>query len=225
MDTVAIIPCAGEGRRFGEPKQYVILGGKPIFVHTIMAFENSVVDRIIIVVKKEELEYTKEILKEYGFSKIEAVLPGGPRRQDSVYLGLKGIMDPPEIVLIHDGARPFVTKQIIANVIDGARRYGAAVAAVPITDTIKRSKDGGFIDETIPRHGLWTAQTPQAFRYDLLKMAFERADHNGFYGSDEAMLFERLAHKVRIVMGEKENIKITTGDDLSFAESILLRRA
>jgi 2-C-methyl-D-erythritol 4-phosphate cytidylyltransferase len=225
MRVVAIIPCAGEGKRFGAQKQYVSLGGRPLFVHAISTFEGSIVDRIIVVVREEDIEHTKQILHQYRFSKVEGIFPGGKKRQDSVYIGLKRIGDPPEIVVVHDGARPFVTKNLIRRVVDGAMEYGAATAALPITDTIKFSKDSNFVEKTIPRDGMWAVQTPQAFRYDLLKRAFEKAEIDGFYGSDEAMLVERLPYKVRIIMGESENIKITREGDLSLAESILSTRA
>lgn len=221
METVAIIPCAGKGERFGGQKQYVILCGKPILVHTILVFEESMVDGIVVVVNEKDVEYTKAILNGYGFSKIQGIFPGGQRRQDSVYIGLKGIGGSPDIVIVHDGVRPFVTKEIIERVVDEAKRYGGAVAAVPITDTIKFSKDGRSIERTIPRDGLWVAQTPQAFRYDLLRMALEEAKKDGFYGTDEAMLFEYLSYEVKIVMGDVENIKITTRKDLLLAESIM----
>jgi 2-C-methyl-D-erythritol 4-phosphate cytidylyltransferase len=221
MSVVAIIPCAGKGERFGGPKQYALLGGRPLFIYAISAFEDSVVDSVVIVVRKEEVEYTIDTLCSYKFSKIEGVFAGGKTRQDSVRIGFRRIRGIPEVVVVHDGARPFVTKGLIQKVVEEAREYGAAIPALPITDTVKFSQDGEFIQKTIQRNGFWVAQTPQAFRYDLLKRAFERAEEEGFYGTDEAGLVERLSHRVRIVPGERRNIKITKEEDLSFAESIL----
>ena len=161
-----------------------------------------------------------ELLFNYPFKKISAIVPGGKERQESVFLGLQAIENKDEIVLVHDGARPFVKERYIHNLVERAANDGAAVLAVPVKDTIKRVKEG-LVDETIDREELWSIQTPQAFQLELLKDAHQRAIQDRVLGTDDASLLERQGQKVVIIEGDYDNIKITTKEDLIFAEVIL----
>lgn len=225
MRVVAIVVGAGRGERFGGkfPKQYLILQDKPILAHTLLIFEESMVDGIILVVNKERIRFCQdEIVTRYNLWKVRKIVSGGRRRQESVYNGLMAIegTTTPEIVIVHDGIRPFITKSLIKEVTMEALRSGAAIAAVPLKDTIKLINQD-TVEETIERMNLWLVQTPQAFRYELLRDAFLKAHKDGFFGTDEAVLIERLGHKVKIVKGLEDNIKITTKGDLVLARAIL----
>lgn len=219
-----VIAAAGKGSRMGlqQNKQYTEILGKPVLARTIQVFEDfSVVDEIIVTVGEAEVEYCSEnIVGKYGFSKVKAVAAGGTSRQKSVYNGLQRVSDDCSIVLIHDGARPFIDSGSISACIDAAKESGAACAAVPVKDTIKRAGKEGFVNETIDRSGLWSIQTPQAFHYRLIMDAHSKAGIEGFDGTDDAVLVERLGHRVRLVMCSYFNIKITTKEDLIIAESI-----
>ena len=219
-----VLAAAGKGSRMcmEQNKQYLEVHGKPILARTIQAFEGcSLIDEIIITAGEDELEYCAEcIVGKYSFRKVRAVAAGGASRQQSVYNGLQHVSANCGIVLIHDGARPFINIESICACIDAAKEYGTACAAVPVKDTIKRSDAEGFVKETLDRNSLWSIQTPQAFQYDLIMEAHRRADMEGFDGTDDAVLAERLGHKVRLVMCSYYNIKITTKEDLVMAESI-----
>ncbi len=224
METVAVIPIAGKGRRMGTQisKQFLNLKGKPIVVHTIEAFLRvEQVNQIILVADENEMLYCREeILDKYGFKDI-AVVPGGEKRQDSVYNGLRSCKPQTDFVIIHDGVRPLVSKNLIIDVLNNAYIYGSCCAAVPVKDTIKITDKDSFIVSTPDRDMLWAAQTPQAFKYDLIMEAHVRARAFGFIGTDDASLVEMIGEKVKIIKGSYENIKITTPDDLKFAELIL----
>ena len=220
----AVIAAAGKGTRMGldTNKLYMEILGQPILAVTLKIFENSdLIDEIIIVSHEDEVEYCrKNIADRYGFSKLKAIVPGGRTRQQSVYNGLKHVTAGCGIVLIHDGARPFIDENGIRECAEAAGKYGAAVAAVPAKDTIKRSDDEDFVAETVDRDKLWYIQTPQAFRYDLIMEAHRKAEEDGFDGTDDAVLAERAGNKVRLVMCNYFNIKITTREDLVIAEAI-----
>jgi 2-C-methyl-D-erythritol 4-phosphate cytidylyltransferase len=221
----AIVVAAGKGKRMQSPisKPYIEILKKPILAYTLKAISNSqFVDNIILVVEAVYIEYCKrEIIKKYKIKKVEKVIEGGMFRQDSVYRGLREL--PPhgcELVLIHDGVRPFVRQDEIVKLIEAASVYGAAILAVPETETIKLVKDG-FIEETLPRQKLWQAKTPQVFKYEIIQQAYKIGYKQEFYGTDDASLVERINYKVKIIESDAINIKITTPQDIILAENIL----
>lgn len=220
---VAIIPAAGSGSRMGldHPKQYHSLVGIPILVHTVRAFVNSSsVDKVVVVVPADRVEFTDLLLEEYGFSNDALqVIAGGRRRQDSVKAGLDVLDRDVEIVLVHDGARPLVTQQLIADCCDAVSKYGAAIAAVPVKDTLKKGDVDKRILCTVDRADLWQAQTPQAARVSLLQAAYAAAGDSDV--TDEASLLELAGTGVHLVEGSETNIKITRRDDLIIAEKIM----
>lgn len=221
----AVIPAAGEGRRMGGPleKQFLRLGGIPLLAHTLKTFESSpLVQGIVVVVPKNRLELVREkILEQYKISKLLALVEGGPQRQDSVRNGLEALEPGWELVVVHDGARPLVSLELIARCVGEAFLHGAAIAAVPATDTVKELDGEGFVERTPPRQRLWMVQTPQAFRYEWLLRAHKEAQKNGFLGTDDSSLLERLGYRVKVVQGSYENIKVTTRADLKLAQEIL----
>lgn len=226
--TCAIIPAAGHGKRMGTstPKQYLMLEGKPLLVHTIQKFEAcSMVDEIIVVTGEDEVQYCEEcIIKPYQLHKVIKIVAGGRERQHSVYNGLKEVNEKVDIVMIHDGARPFISTIDIQKSIEGAKVYQACGVGVPVKDTIKICNDDGFIINTPKRSELWSIQTPQSFQHSVLKEAYERAWEDNVIGTDDAMLVERIGIPVKIVQGSYENIKITTPEDLLWGE-ILIKKS
>jgi 2-C-methyl-D-erythritol 4-phosphate cytidylyltransferase len=214
----AVVVAAGEGRRFGGPKQFAALRGRPVLDWSLAAFEaNPFVDSIILVLAHpgEGGKYAAR----YG--KIGAVVRGGEKRQDSVANGVEGLKaEIGDIVLIHDGARPLVTQELIERIIDAARETGAAVPAVPLDDTIKEAEKNRVV-RTLDRSRLFRVQTPQGFALGLLQKALERAKAEGAEGTDEASLVERLGLPVALVPGDPRNIKITSPLDLTMAEAFL----
>ena len=219
-----IIAAAGMSNRMGSKmnKQFIAIDGKPILAHTIEKFEKSrFVDEIILVLKEEEIEYCrKEIVKKYKFNKVANIIRGGKERQDSVYNGILALDERTSIVLIHDGARPFVKNNNIEDGIKGVIKDGACVIGVPVKDTIKVIGEDGTIDNTPRRSMLWAAQTPQCFFKDLLIRGYEKAIEDKFLGTDDSSIVERLGYEVKMIMGSYENIKITTPEDLILAESL-----
>jgi len=217
--TVAIIAAAGSGKRMGSgiSKQYIEIEGGMVLERSLKAFcSHPFVDEVWLAVKKEDLEFCKaRWLFAPGFEKLRGIMEGGAERQDTVALALKHLSEAasPDVVLIHDGARPFVTSEEIRRLTEAAIDSGAAVLAVPVKDTIKRA-EGDFFVETPDRKNLYAVQTPQGFAFDLLCRAYKKAEADGFYGTDDAQLVERLGEKVRCVMGEYSNKKITTPEDL-----------
>lgn len=207
-------------------KNYIELLDRPILAHTLGAFEESrLIDAVVVVVTPgDEALCQKDIIDAYSLKKVVAVIPGGETRQGSVGNGLPGGEDAPELIVVHDGARPLVTAAIIDSTIEEARATGAAIAAVRVKDTIKEAADG-LVASTLIRDALWAAQTPQVFRTELLIKAFKRAEADGFTATDESALVERLGVGVSIVEGSYENIKITTEEDILLAERILRNRA
>ena len=223
MKVGAIIAAAGFGRRMkaDRPKQLLALNGIPIIIHTIRKFDISrVIDYIIVTAPRESVIEVSELVKSAEFQKPVIVVQGGERRQDSVASGLNYLQPGTDIVAVHDGVRPFVSTDDIENAVRQAERTGAAVLAVPIVDTVKQvEKD--IIDSTLTREHLVLAQTPQVFRTEILKQAFDRATKDEYYGTDESSLVERLGHPVAIVRGSERNIKITRPSDLSLARAFL----
>ena len=226
MGVFALVPAAGMGKRMGAGinKQYLLLDGKPILAHTLAAFEQSpLVDGICVVIPEDEIPYCREhVVERYGFSKVRQIVAGGKERQQSVLNGLRAMEGTPDddVVLIHDGVRPFVTAEILARAAAVAAESDGALVAVPAKDTVKMVENG-VITATPPRETLWLAQTPQAFRYAVIRAAHEMADAERFLGTDDAMLVERLGRQVRVVVGDYRNIKITTPEDMILAEAFL----
>jgi 2-C-methyl-D-erythritol 4-phosphate cytidylyltransferase len=227
MKSVVIIPAGGTGRRMGGeiPKQYLSLAGIPILVHTLKAFQRSpLVDEIILVVPGGDVaEVRRDLVEWHGLSKISLVIAGGRERQDSVRNALAHVRDEHEIILIHDGVRPFVTGGLIERAVAAAKAFGAAVVGVPVRDTVKTVDAAGRVVQTVQREGLWLTQTPQAFRRGVLLAAYERAAADGFYGTDDASLVERMGVPVRMIPGDADNIKVTTPEDLERGGSIIRR--
>ncbi|HHV62947.1 MAG TPA: 2-C-methyl-D-erythritol 4-phosphate cytidylyltransferase [Firmicutes bacterium] len=223
-----VVPAAGQGRRMGGDtgKLFMNLNGKPVLSYTLEAIEKCpLISEIVLVVKEDEIQHASRLFaEERGFSKVKRIIPGGAERQMSVYLGLLVTDAACDIVMIHDGARPLITLDAITSVINEAAAWGAAVVATPVKDTIKLSDSQGFVKSTLDRSRLWAVQTPQAFRRELLLCAYEKAHNDGFLGTDDSVLVERLGWKVKLVPGSYENIKITTPEDIPLAEAILRRK-
>lgn len=219
-----IIAAAGMSNRMGSKinKQFIAIDNKPILVHTIEKFEHcKYIDEIIIVSKEEEVDYCrKEIVRKYGFKKVSKIIRGGKERQDSIYNGLLAINESTDIVLTHDGARPFIKDKHIEDGIKGVIDHGACVIGVPVKDTIKVVNDEDSVHHTPKRSLLWAAQTPQCFWTHLLKKGYEHAIKEGIVGTDDSSLVEKMGHEIKMIMGSYDNIKITTPEDLIIAESL-----
>lgn len=221
----AVIVAAGKGTRMGtrESKQYLALEGKPILVHTLEVFSQIPwLQEIVLVTGREDVQRCQTWIQDYRLDKVSAVIPGGSERQQSVYKGIKQISS--QWVMIHDGVRPFVTREEIESCRDAAIRDGASVLGVPVKDTIKQVNGKGQIIGTPDRQSLWAVQTPQAFRLSDLRFAHESAAKDGFTGTDDAMLMERAGYPVTVVEGKYSNIKITTPEDLEYAAFLLKRK-
>lgn len=220
---VAIIPAAGSGSRMklDQPKQYQELAGAPLLIHTVRAFyDHPAIAKTVVVVPAEWLEKTVGMLAEHGLRGPSlTVVAGGRRRQDSVLAGLRQLDETTDIVLVHDGARPLVSPTLIDRCWQAAELHGAAIAAVPVKDTLKRGADNGRVAATVDREGLWQAQTPQAARLSLLLAAYETAGNRDV--TDESMLLELAGIPVMLVQGEETNLKITRPEDLPLAEKIM----
>src|SRR6202051_2855724 len=244
MKVFVIVPAAGLGTRMAAAsatkarkkaptKQFKELGGVPILVHTLRKFAATpAVYEIVVALRHDEIAgFRAQVANEFPelLGKRLQLVEGGEHRQDSVASALaRTAADPDDIVLVHDAVRPFVTPEIIANVIEGAHKYGAAIAGWPAVDTVKqveRTAEGALIKATIPRASVVMAQTPQGFRYPLLKKAFDDAAADGFLGTDEASLIERAGLPVMVIMGSHRNIKITTPADMELAEFYLKNAA
>jgi 2-C-methyl-D-erythritol 4-phosphate cytidylyltransferase len=243
MKVIVIIPAAGLGTRMAPmpsakdaktkkahpSKQFTELGGTPILMHTLRKFAGvEAISEIWLALRENEIEGFRERLgkeaKDILKKKVELVV-GGEHRQQSVEHALNAVKAAPDdIVLVHDAVRPFVTPEIIREVIEAAQKYGAAIAGLPAVDTVKqveRTAEGAIIKTTIPRASVVLAQTPQGFRYSVIKKAFDEAAADGFTGTDEASLAERSGHEVAVVMGSPRNIKITNPGDMELAEFYL----
>lgn len=208
------------------PKQFLSLGGVPILVHSLRVLEAvPAITYIILAVPETEREYClDEIVTRYQISKVTKIVAGGERRQDSVRHGLMEVRDGVDMVLVHDAVRPLITREVVERVIARATETGAAIAAIPMRDTVKRVGQEGMIDATIDRAPLWLAQTPQAFRTSLLREAHRKAHLERFHATDDAQLMEWMGFPVAVVEGSEENIKITRPQDLAVGEAILAAR-
>jgi len=222
----AIIPAAGSGSRMGlpSPKQFFELEGVPILIHTLQVFQQvESIGLIIVVVPCENCTWVEEQVQKYDLSKVFKVIAGGKHRQDSVLAGLEVLPLEIELVLVHDGVRPFVPVSVIENCLKEAEKNGAAMVAVPVKDTLKAVSRDNVIEQTIDRSGVWQAQTPQAAKVSLLKKAFaDVIKHKDFIATDEAALLERVNIPVKVVEGSEKNIKITRPEDLILAKAILM---
>ncbi|SNB47678.1 2-C-methyl-D-erythritol 4-phosphate cytidylyltransferase [Geobacter sp. DSM 9736] len=226
MKVIAVVPAAGMGKRMGAGfnKQYLQLSGKPILAHTLTAMQNArIIDTIYLVIPAEEISYCREqVVERYALDKVREIVPGGAERQHSVLNGLRAISGAADddVILIHDGVRPFVPLRVIEEAVSVAAKHDGALVAVPAKDTIKVVVKG-VVRETPPRETLWLAQTPQAFRYRIIRAAHETAAAEGFLGTDDASLVERAGGAVHVVLGDYRNIKITTPEDMRLAEAFL----
>jgi 2-C-methyl-D-erythritol 4-phosphate cytidylyltransferase len=228
LKAVAIIPAGGQGKRFGTqlPKQYVEIAGTPLIVHTLRKFDPAygINGGIIIPVPTADIDFVREeIVARYGIKGVIAVLAGGRERQDSVRAGLEALPADTEIVAVHDAVRPFVSTEMIRKVIEQAALNSAATLGVPVKDTVKRVDAGNSVVGTVDRKDLWLTQTPQAFRRTVIIHAYKSAYEDGVYATDEASLVERVGVTVKMVLGSYENIKITTAEDLDFAQFLMKR--
>lgn len=225
VKVTAIIPCAGQGKRMGTAvnKLFLDLGGRPLLAYTLDMFQsNSLIDEIILVVSPDDMSFCRrEIVDKYRLTKIKQLVPGGKERQESVHNGLLNLDNKTELVLIHDGARPFLKKAVLERAVDAGLKKGAAVVGVPAKDTIKTVNSDLSIKETPDRQYLWQVQTPQIFRKEIISRAYREAAKKGWTGTDDASLVEKLGIPVYMVMGDYMNIKITTPEDLIFAGEML----
>jgi 2-C-methyl-D-erythritol 4-phosphate cytidylyltransferase len=221
LKVTTIILAAGKGTRMNAQKNKVFLKlKKPILAHTIEAFEkNEQITEIIVVSNEDETEQVMQVIDEHHFHKVSKIISGGETRQESCYNGVVSC-DNSDIILIHDGARPFVRQETISQSIFDAQINGISVVGVPVKDTIK-VESGGFVETTLDRTKLWAVQTPQAFQAEIIKKSHEKALIDDFIGTDDTSLAERLGYKVKLTLGHYDNIKITTPDDLFMAEKIL----
>ncbi len=228
MTVSAIIVAAGKGLRMNEdvPKQYLPLGGHPILGHTLRVFHNcNRIDEVLVVIPTEDFDFCNQnVIAPLDFQKKTHLVSGGDRRQDSVYNGLMALNRKTDLVIIHDGVRPFVKDADLEACIDGAITSGACILGIPATDTLKRVNEAGIVAGTLDRDNLWLVQTPQAFKYDVILKAHEAARDDGVSATDDAFLVERLGLEVRIITGTKNNIKITTQEDLAIARAIVAQR-
>ncbi len=225
MRVLAIIPAAGAGLRMGgaTPKQFLSLEGVPIFIHTLRKFAASdTIDEIYLVLRPEDMDRAQKDLARELLSKPVRLVPGGATRQETVARGLAEAPSVTEVVVVHDAVRPFVELDMTQRIVEAARKVGAAIFGIPSVDTVKQV-ERQLVLGTIPRERVVLAQTPQAFRYDILKEAFARALADKYMGTDESSLVERLGYNVTVLMGSDRNIKITKPSDLPLARLYIAR--
>jgi 2-C-methyl-D-erythritol 4-phosphate cytidylyltransferase len=220
----AIIVAAGKSERMGvgTDKAFLSLGARPVMAWSMLAFEQChEIDQIVLVVRKEQLLATRSLVQMFGISKLRAIVAGGLRRQDSVANGLAALDPDTRIVAVHDGARPCITPDLIAETIRSAKRVGSGVAASRVVDTIKFVERGTTVDHTLDRDKLWAVQTPQTFKVELLRKAYAKLAEKGVTVTDEAAAMELLKEPVRLVEWPRANPKITTAEDLTVAAALL----
>lgn len=223
----AIVPAAGVGSRFGPGtrKTFHSLLGKPLLIWSLEVLAAvAEIGRIIVAVREEDRELTDELVARYGVPKVGPAIAGGKERQDSVWNGLKHLGGSFPVVLIHDGARPLLDGDLVKRLISAVEGADGVIAAVPVKDTIKEVRPSGdwvVVTKTLSRDLLWSVQTPQVFRQEILQTAYEKAMADGYYATDDAALVERYGGTVRIIMGSYRNIKVTTPEDVLVAEALL----
>ena len=229
MKVIALICAAGMGKRMGTqiPKPFLCVAGRPILVETLLQFEDakSVNEVYIIVSKIEEERCREDIIQRYNLKKVTKIVTGGAERQDSVRNGLSAIEGECDVVMIHDGIRPFITPELIDESVLKTWECDATVVAVPVKETVKAVSEAGDVVKTLNRDRLWVVQTPQTFKYEIIRYAHQKAFENNVQCTDDSSLVELLGTKVRIIKGSYENIKITTQEDLIIAEAFLKQRA
>ena len=225
MRVNAVVVAAGQGTRMGSvvPKPFLSLGGRPLILHTLSCFAASQVHRVVLVTAAKDLARCEELIRsDPRLRNLECVLqPGGLTRQDSVRHGLKRLDSDCEVVVIHDGVRPFVSSRLIDRCVDLAFQEGAVAVGTPVRETVKVVTADRRVRETPPRDSLWKVQTPQVFRTEIIRKAYDQAEQEGAKATDDAMLVERLGISVILLEGERTNIKITVPEDLLFAEALL----
>ena len=222
MSTAAIIPAAGYGERFGQTKQFKLLGKTPLFIHTLTPFlKSKEIREIILVVPQNNLSIIKKTIASLQNDKNVIVVSGGQHRQDSVYKGLKKVSQSCNIVCIHDGARPFVSIELIESTIRACVNFDGVVAAVKATDTVKLATRDRRVQKTLDRNKIWLAQTPQTFKKKELNKALLSAQKKNIFGTDEATIMEEMGYSVGIIEASNQNIKITTREDWRYAEAIM----
>ncbi len=225
MEYHVVIPAAGTGKRMGMEKNKLLIhiDEIPVLVHTLKIFEkDNWCKSITLVIHKQDRKEISDLVEQFQLRKIAVMVEGGSERQQSVYKGLQQLQSEC-IVLIHDGARPFVKQKYLHQLVEKANHYGGAVLAVPVKNTIKMVRNR-IVEETIDRSTLWSIQTPQAFQLHLIMNAHKKAEEDGYIGTDDASLLERFGGKVVVVEGDYENFKITTPEDLIFANAIIQRQ-
>lgn len=231
MKTTAIVLAGGRGKRMNSavPKQFLMIKDKPVLYYSLKAFEDSFIDSVILVAAEDDMEYCKkEIVDKYGFHKVAKIVVGGKERYHSVLNGIKAIGEC-DYIFIHDGARPFVTQDMLTRLLETVKQSHACVAGMPVKDTIKIANEDGYIETTPKRELVWMIQTPQVFEFELIKKAYlilEKDEYSllqkGISITDDAMVVEMLlGEKVKLVEGSYQNIKITTPEDLAIAEGFL----
>lgn len=224
---VAVVPAAGLGKRLGPGtnKTFLSILDKPIIIWTLEALSSvSEISEIIPVFRESDMESGIALCERYRLSKVKRMAPGGKERQDSVYNGLRLLQGDTGIVVIHDGARPLIESRLVKQAISDIEGFDGVIAGVPVKDTIKEIENT-IVKKTIKRDSLWSVQTPQVFRYGSIMEAYARAMEEGFYSTDDSALMERTGCRIRLVMGSYDNIKVTTPDDIPFAEMLLRKRA
>lgn len=227
-DITAVVVAAGKGHRMaaGMNKVYLELAGRPVLAHTLDVFERIPdVRRVVLVVAPGEEQICRErVINPFGLTKVTRLVAGGAERVDSVFHGLQAVPGDCQLVVVHDGARPLFTSELLRKTVEAASGCGGALAAVPVKDTIKVADETGMVVSTPVRRHLWAAQTPQAFRLPALKEAYRQVRAKGVVVTDDAMVMELAGYPVKVVMGDYENLKVTTPEDLVLAEAILRRR-
>jgi 2-C-methyl-D-erythritol 4-phosphate cytidylyltransferase len=216
--------AAGRSERMGGKmdKAFLSLGPRPVLAYSLMAFEECVeIDEIILVVRREQLVAARGVAQMFGCSKVKEVVAGGVKRQISVSNGLNVLNEETRLVAVHDGARPCVTAEMIRMSLKAAKRYGSGVLATRITDTVKRVDKGQVVSETLDRAKVWTVQTPQTFKVDILRQAFDKLEASGETVTDESAAVEQLGEPVHLVPWHRPNLKITTAEDLPVAAALL----
>jgi 2-C-methyl-D-erythritol 4-phosphate cytidylyltransferase len=225
LSAVAVLAAGGTGARLGKaiPKQFLEVAGRPLLAHTWARLARCpLVEGVVLVLPKEGFERHCERMRPWvSEAKLVAQVPGGEERQDSVWNGLQALASFEGIVLVHDGARPLVSVAILEATVEAAQRHGAAIAALPVQETLKEVGAGDVIERTVDRRRLYRAQTPQAFRIEILRAAFAKAQAEGFRATDESALAENLGVPVHLVAGSERNIKVTTAEDFALAEHYL----
>lgn len=222
---MAVVPAAGSGSRVGNlrPKQFLRVGGAPLLVRTLLVLARvPEIGGIVVAVPPKNVLATRRLLRLHRVPRVAAVVAGGRERQESVWLALQVVPAGTDLLVVHDAVRPFITPSLVRAVIAAARRDGAATCGLPVSETMKRVRDG-VVEATVEREGVWLVQTPQAFRRDLLWEAHEKAKRDGFLGTDDAALVERVGFPVRMLAGLPDNLKITTREDLARARAFVTR--